>query len=143
MTSTWASRPRALIRAWKNVVGRRGTFLLFIALLDLSYAHGVAYPTETAQRSGFVTLLADVAPLWLWAAFFAAVGVVAVAQAFMRRDAVAFALAALMKLLLAALALLGWAAGEIERGYISAAIWGAFAAITIMIAGWPECRDEN
>jgi len=34
--------------------------------------------------------------------------------------------------------LLGWVFADVERGYLSTAIWGAFAAVLALIATWPE-----
>lgn len=119
-------------------IGRRGAFLLFLALVDLSYAYGLAFPTEQARAGETLRFLAHIMPLRAWAALWAAVGVLCVVQAPMRFDRVAFTAAVLNKILFGVLSALAFAVGALPRGYISAAIWLGFAGITLLIAGWPE-----
>lgn len=115
-------------------VGRRGAALLFFALLDVVYAASLI----DAPTSGSYRFLADVLPLTAWAAMWAAVGALCAVQAFMRSDRVAFAAAALIKVVWGIIQLLGWAIADLDRGYVSAVIWLALAAFVHVIAGWPE-----
>lgn len=119
-------------------IGRRGAFLLFLATLDILYAGSLAHPPKEAARSSTVTFVDGVAPLWAWAALWAAVGVVCAVGAFARRDRWAFAAAMTLKVLWGTTFLLGWALLHLDRGWVSAAIFLPFAAVVLLIATWPE-----
>lgn len=127
------------LRAWvRHRVGYRGLALLFFALVDIVYAISLAtLPPETSLQPAFV-FLARVAPLPVWAAVWALVGVVCLGGAFAERDRVAFAFASLLKVAWGCLHLAAFVVGEIPRGYVSAVVWLAFAAFVHLIAVWPE-----
>lgn len=119
-------------------VGRRGASLLFLALLDLVYALSLlAVPPETRATAGFVFLV-SVLPIQAWTAAWATVGLICAMQAFAWHDRVAFAAASSLKVVWGMVYLLGWALGDIPRGYVSAVIWLAFAGFVQVIAGWRE-----
>ena len=131
--------PHRLRRWVARRVGHRGAFLLFLALLDLVYAFGLAFPTPQARRSPTYAFLAEVpGSLYLWAALWLIAGILCGIYAFRRRDAIGYFAAMFVKAIWALMFLLGWLFAGVERGYLSAAIWGAFAFIVWLIAGWPE-----
>lgn len=118
------------LREW---VGRRGAALLFFALLDLVFAWALLDPpTPLAPTYAWVQ---QIAPLWVWGTCWATTGLICVFCAFLPRDAVAFTAAEAMKMLWGLLAGIGWLAGKVPYGYVSAAIWLAFAAFIYLIAG--------
>jgi hypothetical protein len=120
-----------------RVVGRRGTCLLFFSLLDFVYALSLWRPAAAASAT--TRFLADVMPLHTWASLWLAVGAVCLAGAFAHRfDPIAFTCAAGIKMLWAAVFAFGWIAGEIERGWVGAAVWLAFALLVMTLAGWPD-----
>jgi len=119
-------------------VGRRGVFLLFLSLLDIVYASGLAFPTETAKNGDALLFLANILPLDIWALLWFITGVICFIFAFKARDAPGFAVAMFIKVLWALVFLLGWMFAGVERGYLSTAIWGAFAAVLWLISTWPE-----
>jgi hypothetical protein len=119
-------------------VGRRGTFLLFLALLDFIYAYALAAPTARAASNPTYVFLAAVMPLGIWAALWAIVGTICLVFAFRTQDAPGYAAAMFVKILWAVTFLLGWIFADVERGYLSTAIWGAFAAVLALISTWPE-----
>lgn len=121
-------------------VGRRGAALLFFAFLDLIYCHGLLFPTTAARRSASYQFLHDVAPLWVWGGLWGGVGLVCLVCAFRRHDDPAFAAAMGLKVLWGGVYLLGWLFAGLERGYVAAAIWLAFAAFVGLHAGWPEAN---
>lgn len=125
-------------KALAQRIGRRGTVLLFFGWLDVIYAHGLWFPSETARRAEFYQFLAKIMPLWGWSALWAAVGVACLVHAFKIRDRLGFAAAMFLKVLWGAVAVLSWAIGDVERGYISAAIWLAAAGMLGVISSWPE-----
>lgn len=128
MPETWGRRH----------IGRRGASLLFFATLDLIYAVSLANP-DTASRSGpQLTWLAGLAPLWVWASLWATVAMICGWHAFRRYDRMGFTAAIVIKVLWGVASFGGWAVGGVDRGYVAAAIWLAFAAFVWVIGGWPE-----
>lgn len=119
-------------------IGRRGAALLFFALLDFTYCYYLLSPTETLRRSPSFQWLGEIMPLSWWAALWGGVGAVCLICVPRRRDGVAFAAAIALKVLWASVYLGGWFLAGLERAYISAAVWGAFAALVGLIATWPE-----
>jgi hypothetical protein len=131
-------RARAWMRAARARVGRRGSALLFFALLDLVLAASLAGAPAATRSSPTYAFLSLLLPLWAWALVWAAVGVVCLVQAFMLCDRIAFACASWLKVGWGVLNLTGWLLGEIPRGYVSAVIWLALASFVALIASWPE-----
>lgn len=119
-------------------IGRRGAYLLFLAILDLTYAHGLFFPTERAASSPTYVFLAEIFPLHMWAILWAVCGFICLIYSFKKTDAPGFTAAIFIKTIWALISLLGWLFGDIERGYISAAIWLLFVGVTGLIATWPE-----
>jgi hypothetical protein len=119
-------------------VGFRGSALLFFALLDLIYGFSLVAPSREARQSATLRLVADIAPLWAWAALWTFVGLVCLGQAFRRRDQVAFTMAIGIKVLWGLTMLGGWLLAGLDRGYVSAAVWLALAALVGIIGAWPE-----
>ncbi len=119
-------------------IGRRGTALLFFALLDVIYAISLANPPSGQRRSPTLIYIESLAPLGLWAALWLVVGIICAIGAFMKSDRWAFAAAMFLKLLWGTVFLIGWAVFGLERGYVSAAIWLAFSAYVYVLSTWPE-----
>jgi hypothetical protein len=119
-------------------VGRRGWALLFFAGLDLVYAVSLASPDRMARSSPLLTWLATLAPLWVWAGLWGATGLACAWYAFRRNDQWGFTAAMAIKMLWGLACLGGWLLGGVDRGYVSAVVWLAFAALVWDLAGWPE-----
>lgn len=134
------TRPIRWIRAVRARIGRRGSALLFFALLDLVFAASMVAIPPSAASSPTYAFLATLLPLWAWAIPWATVGAVCLVQAFMAEDRLAFVAASGLKVGWGALHLAGWLLGEIPRGYVAAVIWLAFAGFVAVIASWPEPR---
>lgn len=126
------------MRALWRRVGRRGAFLLFLAILDLLYAFSLAVPARASLRSPTVTFIAGIVPLPAWAALWGAVGVLCLAGAFAARDRWAFIGAVLLKLLWGGVFFFGWAIAGLDRGWVSACIWVPLAGVVHLISSWPE-----
>lgn len=119
-------------------VGRRGTALLFFAMLDLIYAFSLAVPPARARQNPTTRFVDGIAPLECWATLWLAVGLICLAGAFAYRDRWAFAAAMALKVLWGVTMLLGWALLGLERGYVAAIIWLAMAGWVFVISTWPE-----
>lgn len=127
------------IGALRRKVGRRGLFLLFLALLDIIYGQSLFAPAPSSIASGSVYEFASfVAPLRYWAFLWIGIGIILAVFAFKAKDRVGFAVAMFFKILWGGMFLFGWAFAGVDRGYLSAAIWLAFAGVVALIATWPD-----
>lgn len=117
-------------------IGRRGSFLLFLALLDLIYGYSLVAAVSPAS------LLPDMGATPLaWGIAWLFVGVVCFVEAFLTVDRLAFTLAVLLKFLWGTAMLASWMLTTTNpHGWLSAAIWLAFAGVTSIISYWPEQR---
>lgn len=123
----------AVARQLTARIGRRGAALLFFTLLDFV----ICYSLLTAPRPlvPYYVWIAQVMPIDAWAACWGTVAVVCLVFAFRLYDTPAFMCAVGLKIVWGMLALLGWLAGVVDRGYVSAVVWLAFAAFVFLIAG--------
>lgn len=119
-------------------VGRRGCALLFFAFIDLVSAFSYLRPTAEARHAAIVVYVAQIAPLYVWAGLWGAVGVICLVSAFLRHDRIGFGAAMVVKMLWAIITLNGWLLANVERGYVGAAVWFALAGWVAIIAGWNE-----
>jgi hypothetical protein len=119
-------------------VGRRGSFLLFLSLLDIVYAYSLFYPTPSSIKNPTSVFLMDIAPLSVWGTLWLVVGIICLIFAFRQNDAFGYGAAMTIKMVWGLTFLLGWIFAGVERGYISAAIWLVFAGVLALIATWPD-----
>jgi len=131
-------KAHSIFKALFQRIGRRGAFLLFLALLDFVNGYALLFPTPRASTNPTYIFLASVLPLQGWGILWASVGAVCLVFAFRRNDAPGYAAAVFIKILWALIFLLGWVFADVERGYLSAVIWGVLALILPLIATWPE-----
>lgn len=124
-------------RLWRRI-GRRGCFLLFLATLDGIYAYSLYRPPVEAKQSAGVAFFSAVAPLWVWALAWLIPGILCAAQAFMRHDRWAFASAMGIKVLWGSMYIAGAIAVHLDRAYVGATVWLAFALVVGLISTWPE-----
>jgi hypothetical protein len=125
-------RPRIAQR-----VGRRGAFLLFLAVLDFVYAWALHLATTPQQAHVQPDYLL---PWQVWAVWYVVAGLANLAGAFAKKDMWAFAQAALLKAAWGSLSLILWFRGQQPNGWLSAVIWLCLAATVLVIASWPEPR---
>lgn len=119
-------------------LGYRGAFLLPLAVIDLVYGWFLINPPdETRQTSAFVWR-DHIMPPGAWGAIWIIVGVALLVSAFMRQDRVGYALAVGLKVGWAFVAMAGGLSGHVQGAWSSVAIWGGFAALTILESGRPE-----
>lgn len=114
-------------------IGRRGAALLFFAVLDLVWCYGLlALPHPLPPVYAWMQ---QILPLWVWASCWGAVAVVCLVCAFLTYDTAAFVAAISIKVAWGLLSFFGWLNGAVDRGYLSAGIWLAFAAFVYLVAG--------
>jgi hypothetical protein len=121
-------------------IGRRGTTLLFLALLDAVFAGSLIHPQAEAARSAALRLISDIAPLWAFGLLWAVVGAACLVGAFRRHDKWAFAAAMALKVLWGGVYVFGWAIAGLDRGWLGGVVWWAFAAFVYVVSGWPEAE---
>lgn len=122
-----------------GIIGRRGTVLLFLALVDLAYALSLWRPAGATTQAASTRLLAHIMPLPWWAGLWLAVGVACLAAAFVHRlDRIAFPAASGIKALWGTVFLFGWLIAGLDRGWVAAIVWYGFALLVGVIAGWAE-----
>lgn len=114
-------------------IGRRGAALLFFVFLDAIYCVGLL--TVPRPLVPYYAWLAEILPLSVWAGYWGLVAAVCLWYAFRVYDTPAFTAAVALKVGWGLLAGFGWIAGQVDRGYVSAAIWLGFAAFVFLIAG--------
>jgi hypothetical protein len=127
---------RLAARRTQRKVGRRGTFLAILALIDFGYGSGLI--------SGYVPLFAHgttmVFPLVAWGWIWVTVGVICLTGVPLRHDRIQFAVAALLKTAWAALIAVAWLENGIPGGWTSVAAWGGIAMLVLLASGWPDVR---
>lgn len=124
-------------------LGKRGRVLLYFGALDLVYAFSLAAPDEVTRESPFFIWLAEIGSPWAWFWAWAGVGLVCLWQAFCRSDRAGYAAAISLKIAWGVVCLGGWLFGDVERGYVSAAIWLGLAYFVGNISSWPEPGDSK
>jgi len=126
-------------------VGRRGAFLILFGAVYLliGYSYLTLTPaSETAVRHALrLALNAAPLPAWGWAWITAGVTAAACGAVCPGRKAVGYGVAVAPPALWAVVYLAAWLAGDVPRGWVSAAIYAALAAAVAVIAGMPEPRD--
>lgn len=120
------------LRGARRRIGHRGAFLVALAALDEAYAALIP-----SSHDGNWAWLSYVAPLPLWAALWALVGLVLLAGAFAERDWWAFSTAIFIKMLWATTEFIGLIRGAVH-GWTSVAIWAWAATVVLIIASRPE-----
>lgn len=121
-------------------VGRRGCFLLFLALIDVLIAYSMT-PFAVVSKLPIYSYLSRGLPLQAWAAIWLTVGAICGVQAFARRDHFAFTIAVALKLVWATGYLAAWTVADVPRGWVGAVLWIGLGGVTAIIASWPEARS--
>jgi len=119
------------LQATQHRIGRRGTFLLFLAVLDLAYG----YSLETSPlRDNSVLFL----PLRVWTVAWYVTGVLCFGSAFAKLDRIGFTVAAVLTTGWAGENFNAWLFGHEPRGWVAAVVFASFAATIVMVSSWPE-----
>lgn len=127
----------SLIKRLADRIGRRGSYLFFLALLDVLYGYSIWVSVGTPAIAAYDMFFSP----QVWAVIWVGVGLVLAQQAFVRLDRVGFTLAVLIKFAWATIATYNFLYSPADpRGWISAVIWFAFGTLTAIVANWPEHR---
>lgn len=119
-------------------LGYRGTFLLFLAIIDFIYGGFLIDPPDEQLRSSSFIWRDHIMPTQAWGAIWVTVGVVLLISAFMRQDRIGYALAIALKIGWAFVAAIGGITGKVDGAWATVALVGGFAALTILESGRPE-----
>lgn len=116
--------------------------LLFFAILDFIVGSSLINPGTRPADDVAATyrVVTQLAPYPVWGGIWVAVGLVCLVQAWMKRDAAAFALAIGLKVAWSACFATAYLLHPhvAFRGWYSALVWASFAAAVGVMAGWPE-----
>jgi hypothetical protein len=147
MAAHMTPRPIRLIRTWRRRaatrIGRRGAFLLFLTVVDATFAWSLASPTDEARRSPTTAYIASIAPLPAWSALWAVVAVVCLIGAVRHHDRIAFAAAAFLKVLFGLTLLGAQLVAHINQAFLGGVIWLFFALVVYLISTWPEAPSPG
>lgn len=125
-------------------VGYRGAFLLFLAVIDLVYGWFLVNPTPESQRTSQFIWRDEIMPTQAWGVIWLMAAVVLALSAFIRQDRVGYGVAIALKLAWAFVAAAAGFTGHVQGAWTTVAIWGGFAALTILESGRPEpLHTEN
>lgn len=113
-------------------VGRRGAFLLFLAVLDVLFGYSLIVAPEAFRA---VSLFLPY-PVWGW--IWIGVGAVCAVSSVLVRDRAAFTLAAAIKASWAAVMTEVWLNAGVPLGWRSVVFWAVFAVTVLIISSWPE-----
>lgn len=129
---------RAAVHRAARRVGRRGAVLSLKGTMVVLY--GYALLVQPPRDTRGIQLLLDLMPLRAWAWTWIAAGVTAIVSAcwppgqdWPGYPAVYFVVAPW-----ALGSLASWGLYDNPRGWVSAAIWGAFCGVAVVVAEWPE-----
>jgi hypothetical protein len=124
-----------LLRSLTRRIGHRGSFLLFLSLLDLLYGYAL-WVTPEGNLDGIL-------PFHVWSVIWAAMGVVALVGAFLKKDRIPFGLAAAVKASWATVWLKIWAFNSIPLAWTNVVIWSSFSGLVVIVSTWPEARRHR
>lgn len=123
---------RSLTHIMAIRLGRRGAFLMFLALLDAVFAYSLVTP-----EPGIVAQQFPLLPKEAWAFLWGGTAVLCFFGAWTHRDRWAFTAAALIKTAWALRYIYFWYQGMLQA-WLAVVVWLAFAATVLVISGWPE-----
>lgn len=115
-------------------IGHRGAFLLFLSLLDFLYGYGMLVTP--------VKHLKDVLPFHTWGFIWIIAGIVLLIGSFVKRDRIAFGVAATLKAAWAAqwIMLTVYDETKIHNAWMNVVLWAAFSGLVVVVSTWPEVR---
>jgi hypothetical protein len=136
-----------LVVALARRIGRRGYFLLTLALVDFAYGRTFVWPADPGARvvNGYLTELvpfaADGAAAWVWMMAWWVVGAFCLVNAFRREDRWGYGMAVGIKIIYVG-ALTVAASEGMPNGTTRALVWMFIASAVFLISTWPEARRD-
>jgi hypothetical protein len=136
----------AAVRRLRARLGRRGAILTLKGLIAVLYGYGQL--VEPLPQQPGLCLLLKAAPIEVWAGAWIAAGTVALGCAWLREgwDWPGFTAVWLISSAWAMSYLVAWwPLGEFPRGWVGAAVFGAFGGVCLVAIGWeePPRRDRT
>lgn len=122
------------LRKLAGRAGRRGAFLIFLAILDASYGYALLSASVSALRAGPDLLL----PMHAWGWIWVGTGAVCLTGVMSRRDWVQFVAAATLKGAWAGVYADIWIVQHSANAWVSVVVWASFALTVLVVASWPE-----
>lgn len=119
-------------------IGYRGAVLLILAVVDLIYGGFLTSPPAEQLATSQFRWRDCILPTQAWGIIWVTVGVVLLASAFLQQDRVGYSLAIGIKVGWAVLAACSALSGQVHGAWVSVAVWGAFAVLTMIEASRPE-----
>lgn len=115
-------------------IGHRGSFLLFLAVLDFLYGYSMIVSP--------IHKLPALLPLHIWGIIWICVGFIMIPGAFAKRDRVPYGVAATIKAAWAGQWVLIWLYDSkvVSNAWANVALWAAFSGIIVIVSTWPEVR---
>jgi hypothetical protein len=123
--------------------GYRGRVLLSLAALDAVYAWGIYLANGQSRPPGSFAYIDRYVPLVALAILWAAVAVICAVFAFKANDRLGWAVAISIKIFWGAMILIGWLAGDIPFGYLTAVVWWVIASIVWTASRWPDPKKPG
>jgi len=124
----------ARLKKLSSRIGHRGSFLLFLALLDFLYGYGMmtAHPLH----------LRGVLSFHAWGFIWFAAGVILLIGSFLKRDRIAYGVAATLKAAWAAqwIMVIIYDHNRVHNDWMNIVLWTAFAGLVVVVSTWPEVR---
>lgn len=138
--------PGLVVRLARRV-GRRGYFLLTLALVDFAYGQTFVWPADPGQRitNGYLIRLvpfvnAEAAP-WFWALAWWITGLFCLVNAFRRADRWGYGMAVGLKIVYIGACLVAATEG-MPNGTTRAIVWIFIASAVFLISTWPEAHRD-
>jgi hypothetical protein len=119
-------------------IGRRGTCLIVLAVMDISYGASLLAGHQPAT-----TVAGKIWPLTVWGWIWIAIGVFLTTGIPLFHDRWHFAAAMALKATWAGLITIAWLTGAADGGaWGTAGVWLGFTAFVLLCAGWSEPARE-
>lgn len=128
------SKSKTAVTAARRRIGRRGAFLAFLTVLDISYGYALLTISVKALASQPDFFLSLHTWGWVWIA----VGLVCATGIVLRKDVPQFTVAASLKAVWGGLYVSAWVLQSVPKIWISVVVWWAFALTIVLVSGWPE-----
>lgn len=125
-------------------IGRRGTSLLFFALVDVGVAVRLLIADkQPAGANASYRGMAAMLPLEVWGYVWLASAALLAAGAFLKKDRLPFTAAMILKVAWALGFFISWRVYDIPLAWLGSIIYGAFAGFVLSISGWLENDDRQ